>query len=309
MPNINAIPVTEQVYLLNKELISKANTLEYAVITVGGQAVQYWVSYFHEYYGDSKPDSVLVTSIDVDYSAKKSDIAAFANSLNIDISANEKGQPPSLARFLLIDRSTHNIKEVDGRYFTEPGTNTPNTLDIIDRPAGFEYTDFDGKKLYHNTEIFLVDDPNTGLQLSHDKIRVLNPIACMQSRFKNITALHRRPEIIEIARIKALIVPVYFFLIQKFEKVDAVPNEEKRAKFTEARKHLKMLFQLVNSRQNMLIQAKYEIKLYQIFESLMFFFRDHQDDYDFNESFWSQDLRTNYQHLHKKYEQLSKAIL
>ncbi len=305
MSNINAIPIEEQVYLLNRELISKADTLNNAVITVGGQAVQYWVSRYIDNYGDNQPDAELVTSIDVDYSARKSDIKALADALNIDSSFNEDGQPPSLARFILVDKTTKNIKQVGDRYFTEPDTNFPNTVDIIDRPAGFDFKDFTGNKLKLNTEPFSVTDPETGLSSTHEKIRVLNPIACMQSRFKNITALQRRTEI-EVARITALLVPVYYFLIEQFDAVDRVPEDSRRAEFSKAMKHLDVFFRLANERMNMRVQTAHDIKLYRIFEFLMCHFRDHQNDYNFNENFWKQDLSTKYHHLQEKYQRINK---
>ncbi|EIL57474.1 hypothetical protein EC5411_24561, partial [Escherichia coli 541-1] len=33
-------------YLLNQQLICNADQFKHAVITVGGQAVQYWISYY-----------------------------------------------------------------------------------------------------------------------------------------------------------------------------------------------------------------------------------------------------------------------
>lgn len=68
----------EQMYLLNQQLICNADQFKHAVITVGGQAVQYWISYYHAQYGDRLPDERLTTSVDCDYSARKDDIAAIA---------------------------------------------------------------------------------------------------------------------------------------------------------------------------------------------------------------------------------------
>lgn len=65
-------------YLLNQQLICNADQFKHAVITVGGQAVQYWISYYHAQYGDRLPDERLTTSVDCDYSARKDDIAAIA---------------------------------------------------------------------------------------------------------------------------------------------------------------------------------------------------------------------------------------
>ncbi len=45
----------------------------------------------------------------------------------------------------------------------------------------------------------------------------MNPVACMRSRFSNLIALRRDAEI-EIARINALKIPCYFFLIEQFDE-------------------------------------------------------------------------------------------
>ncbi len=120
MPVQDVIPPYEQMYLLNQQLICNADLLKHAVITVGGQAVQYWISYYHAQYGDRLPDERLTTSVDCDYSARKDDIAAIAKTLNVKTWENKDGQPPSLAQFMLIDQDTHDIKRDDGRLFAVP---------------------------------------------------------------------------------------------------------------------------------------------------------------------------------------------
>ncbi|MBS9200317.1 hypothetical protein KER63_26385 [Escherichia coli] len=97
MPVQDVIPPYEQMYLLNQQLICNADQFKHAVITVGGQAVQYWISYYHAQYGDKLPDERLTTSVDCDYSAWKDDITAIAKTLNVKTWENKDGQPPSLA--------------------------------------------------------------------------------------------------------------------------------------------------------------------------------------------------------------------
>ena len=64
MPNEQIIPSYEQVYLLNKQLIANAANLQNAVITIGGQAVQYWVAWYRELYRGSLPDQrILAQSV------------------------------------------------------------------------------------------------------------------------------------------------------------------------------------------------------------------------------------------------------
>jgi hypothetical protein len=107
MPVQDVIPPYEQMYLLNQQLICNADQFKHAVITVGGQAVQYWISYYHAQYGDRLPDERLTTSVDCDYSARKDDIAAIAKTLNVKTWENKDGQPPS--RTVYAYRSGHTI--------------------------------------------------------------------------------------------------------------------------------------------------------------------------------------------------------
>lgn len=103
------------------------------------------------------PDERLTTSVDCDYSARKDDIAAIAKTLNVKTWENKDGQPPSLAQFMLIDQDTHDIKRDDGRLFAVPDVpDEPNVVDIIDRPGGFDRSDFLGEKLYLHTAPFYV---------------------------------------------------------------------------------------------------------------------------------------------------------
>jgi hypothetical protein len=59
MPVLDVIPSCELMYLLHQQLICDADPFKYAVITTGGQAVQYWISYYHAQYGDRLPDERL----------------------------------------------------------------------------------------------------------------------------------------------------------------------------------------------------------------------------------------------------------
>ncbi len=95
-------------YLLNQQLICNADQFKHAVITVGGQAVQYWISYYHAQYGDRLPDERLTTSVDCDYSARKDDIAAIAKTLNVKTWENKDGQPHPL-RSLCLSIRIHTI--------------------------------------------------------------------------------------------------------------------------------------------------------------------------------------------------------
>ena len=297
MSENEAIPPFEQAYLLNTQLIASGDQLRDAVITVGGQAVQYWVSYFHDQYGEELPDERLVTSIDVDYSANKHDVNAIAHALHVDVSLNDKGNPPSVARFLLIDSKTKEIKQVDGRYFSDPeDPEIANTVDVIDWPAGFELGDFSDKKLLLNTEPFLIALGDTEEPVMHDKVRVLNPIACIKSRFANLKILRRRRDV-ELARINALKIPCFFFILEMFDQ----------RPFREARDHFMNLYALAWDEKYLPFQtathdAKHNISLLAILEKVHEYLVAHIDDFDVPEDFVHKDLPNRLRQLSERVE-------
>ncbi|WP_171763607.1 hypothetical protein [Shigella sonnei] len=279
MPVQDVIPPYEQMYLLNQQLICNADQFKHAVITVGGQAVQYWISYYHAQYGDRLPDERLTTSVDCDYSARKDDIAAIAKTLNVKTWENKDGQPPSLAQFMLIDQDTHDIKRDDGRLFAVPDApDEPNVVDIIDRP---------------------------GMPEMNEKVRVLNPVACMRSRFSNLIALRRDAEI-EIARINALKIPCYFFLIEQF---DEQPFKVARGIFMD-------LWRLANDESCLRHQAFWHswqgpllegqqsnnITLIDVLEGVHVYLEGHLDDFEIPEAFVTKEVPLKLAQLRERWE-------
>lgn len=132
-----------------------------------------------------------------------------------------------------------------------------------------------------------------GMPEMSEKVRVLNPVACMRSRFSNLIDLRRDPEI-EIARINALKIPCYFFLIGQF---DIEPFRIARERFME-------LWQLA-SNENCLRQQAFwhtwqgpllerqqsnNITLLDVLERVHQFLIEHPDDFDIPEAFVTKDL-------------------
>ncbi|WP_052760822.1 MULTISPECIES: hypothetical protein [Photorhabdus] len=231
----------DQLYLLNRELMEHADNFTAPVITIGGQAVHYWVTWYYNNYS-AKPLSEYVTSNDVDFSARKIDIEAIAKALNVSIQHNENNPPPSIAIFALKDKDTGKIKEYKNRLFVnkqiynEKHIEMPNVVDIIDWPAGFELNDFQTNKLALNTEIFYI--PIIGMKYTpHYNVRILNPIACMKSRFFNIYSKVKMDVMQEVERINMLCVPVLIFLYEKFDKCD----------FREAKKYFSKFLEIVEN--------------------------------------------------------------
>jgi hypothetical protein len=292
MPHDPVIPPFEQAYILNKQLIDKASTLSDPVITVGGQAIQYWVSYYRELYRGALPDARLVTSVDVDYSARRHDVAAIAAALGVDPNMNEHGQPPSLARFALVDLETKQIKEVDGRFFADPDDpQRPNTVDVIDFPSGFSYTDFSGDKLLLNTERFMIEQDSATSAESHELIRVINPIACIRARLSNLSELKRNPEI-EIARIKAMMLPAVYFLLEKFDAVTDPDDETERCavRFREMKAYVDEFFRISMLEASIRVQVEHNISLHLILEQLAAIFEAEPESYYVPQAFWTKEL-------------------
>ena len=292
MSEYPVIPPYEQTYLLNKQLIARAHLFRDPVITIGGQAVQYWVSYYHQLYRNALPDARLITSVDVDYAARRHDITAIARALGVDANLNNPGQPPSLARFVLIDAATRSIKTVKGRFFADPAQPAhANTVDIIDFPSGFTWHDFAGENLLLNTEPFYVSQEHPDEPEYHERVRVINPLACLRSRFSNLQTLRRDP-LIEVARIKALMLPCVYFLLEKFDAVSA-PDEMTAAQpvsFREMKRYADALYTFAMQEDVVRVQVSHEIALYRIIEQLMAIFAAEPESYNVPVAFWQKEL-------------------
>ncbi|PXW50392.1 hypothetical protein DFO55_12463 [Grimontella sp. AG753] len=287
------IPPYEQMYLLNQKLIQDADQLTAPLIAVGGQAVQYWVSYYHSRYA-KLPDARLITSVDCDYSARTDDIITIARTLNVHSFLNKSGQPPSLAQFQLLDKDTHQIMQLDNRYFADPDNpEVANVVDIIDCPGGFNTKELFENKLHLFTTPFYVEATEPGMPEMHEKVRVLNPVACMRSRFSNLIELRRNPKI-EVARINALKIPCYFFLLEQFDEQP----------YRTARDIFMTLYELAwdeNSLRHQVFWDSWQgplgateqsknITLPDILERVHDFLSSHLDDFEIPEAFVTEDL-------------------
>ncbi|WP_210478291.1 hypothetical protein [Pantoea ananatis] len=299
------IPPYEQIYRLNRRLIQNGDELQHAVITVGGQAVQYWVNWYLDRYGPDLPDHRLITSVDCDYSARKDDIEAIANTLNVPYCHNNDGQPPSLAQFMLLDKDTGKVKEEDGRLFALPGEpEAANVVDIIDHPSGFTRKDFSLKNIGLYTSPFKVKATEPGMPEEHKHILVLNPVACMRSRFSNLIDLKRRPEV-EIARINALKIPTYYFLLDQFDRTPFQLARDIYMDLYWLASDKKCLEQQVfwrrwNGPLNEGQQSK-DITLHEILKAVLLFLQKHSNDFDIPQEFLNIELPKKIKKLEEKF--------
>lgn len=252
------IPPENQVVMLNRCLIDNADRLPSPVITVGGQAVMYWYATYMDFYPE-QPDMTFITSMDVNYVAKKEGVEIIAHIFNVQSRREEIFNPPSIAVFNLIDKDTGKVKENAQGLFLNDQLNEANIVDVIDRPSGFEHDDFTGHKLLLNTEPFLVMPDKHGAAMSHDFVRVLNPVACILSRLSNATIPMGKDRSTEAVRIKVLALPVFNFLL---EKLQSLP-------FREGRQYVDYFASIIWRREFRRFQVEQGIPLYVILAQLV----------------------------------------
>jgi hypothetical protein len=209
----------DQLYTINAELMKHGNKFNSPIVTVGGQAVHYWVVWYRENYIELPPED-YISSNDIDFTARKVDISEICSALGVPANYND-GSPPALAILPLRNIRDGKIKTyfhkkfVNKEIFDDKNIEEPNIVDILSSASYLEPSDFEGNKLFINTEIFML--PLDGYEYTpHEKIRVLNPITCMASRFHNVTQGVKKNVPQEVARIQALMVPVVAFIIEKF---------------------------------------------------------------------------------------------
>lgn len=253
-----SIPPEEQIIKLNRYLIDSAHQLPSPVITVGGQAVMYWyLTYLHLY--PEQHDMTAITSIDIDYVTRKEGVNVIARIFNIERRIQEIFNPPSIAVLSLIDKDTGRVKEDAQGQFLNELLNEANIVDIIDRPAGFKAGDFVGDKLTLNTEPFLIMPDRHGAAMSHEFVRVLNPLACIRSRLANATLPMGKDRLTEAARIRVLALPAFNFML---EKLQSLP-------FRQSRKYIDYFLSFIWERSFRRFQAEHKIPLYRIVEQLV----------------------------------------
>lgn len=293
---LQSIPPEEQIIKLNRYLIDNAHQLPSPVITVGGQAVMYWyLTNLHLY--PNQPDMTAITSIDVDYVARKESVEVIAKIFNVEGRVQEIFNPPSIAVLNLIDKDTGKVKEDAQGQFLNEQLNEANIVDIIDRPAGFEAGDFVNDKLALNTEPFLVMPDRHGAAMSDELVRVLNPIACIRSRLSNATVPMGKDKLTEAARIRVLALPAFNFML---EKLQTLP-------FREGREYVDYLLSFMWNRSFRHFQAQYKIPLYRIVEQLVAELEQNPGDY-VSPGLYLEELPRKTEYLAQEYQRYLKIV-
>lgn len=292
----HAIPPEEQILKLNRYLIDNAVQLPSPVITVGGQAVMYWyLTYLHLY--PDQPDITFITSIDVDYVTRKEGIDVIAKIFNVSAQVQEIFNPPSIAVLSLIDKDTGRVKEDAQGQFLNEQLNEANIIDIIDRPTGFEVGDFVGDKLALNTEPFLVMPDRQGAAMSHEFVRVLNPVACIRSRLSNATVPMGKDRLTEAERIRVLALPAFNFLL---EKLQTLP-------FRQGRCYVDYFISFIWNRSFRRFQAEHRIPLFRIVEQLVAELEQDPDD-EVPPEFYQEELSRKVDYLTQEYQRYLRMV-
>jgi len=285
-----------QMVMLNRYLIDNAHLLPSPVITVGGQAVMYWYATYMDFYPE-QPDMTFITSIDVDYVAKKEGAEAIAQIFNVDNRMQEIFNPPSIAVFNLIDKDTGKVKENAQGQFLNEQLNEANIVDVIDRPSGFGHDDFAGDRLLLNTELFLVMPDRQGAAMSHDFVRVLNPVACILSRLSNATVPMGKDKFTEAMRIRVLALPAFNFLLEKLHNLP----------FREARKYVDYFITIIWRREFRRFQVQHSIPLYMILAQLVKELTESPGDYVLPQ-FYLNELPRKVMFLEKEYDRYQRLV-
>lgn len=292
----HAIPPEEQILKLNRYLIDNAVQLPSPVITIGGQAVMYWyLTYLHLY--PDQPDITFITSIDVDYVTRKEGIDVIAKIFNVSAQVQEIFNPPSIAVLSLIDKDTGRVKEDAQGQFLNEQLDEANIVDIIDRPTGFEIGDFVGDKLALNTEPFLVMPDRQGAAMSHEFVRVLNPVACIRSRLSNATVPMGKDRLTEAERIRVLALPAFNFLL---EKLQTLP-------FRQGRRYVDYFISFIWNRSFRRFQAEHRIPLFRIVEQLVAELEQDPDD-EVPPEFYQEELSRKVDYLTQEYQRYLRMV-
>jgi hypothetical protein len=232
-----------QLYTLNAELYPLIEEFESSIYVIGGQAIAYWLNYYENQIIISDEQAKLAQSSDIDYVSIKKDVRLLGEAWGVDVNyAKEDHQPPSTAIISLVQNNkikSNNEGElfVDFDHFDETGELKPNIVDIIDFPMGFNHTSFkfEGKIRLISEPCHLPDAFGVP---AHDKLRVLNPIACIQSRLHNLAYIpHRRGR--ERARIELLMPASFYFLQDKISD----------GNFRKAKKYIDNLIYIAKSKE------------------------------------------------------------
>jgi hypothetical protein len=221
--NQNILSPLDQLIFLNKEAYPVLDRLSQPLIVIGGQAINYWLTYYNVIEKLTEEEELTATSYDIDYCGQLDDFLKCAESWNVKFEKPSiDDNSPELGHSLLLNIDTNQIKEEDGALFIDffeyliNKNKKANVVDLLPIPTGFKSIDFKSSRLKQHTIPFQFPDI---IELEpHPNLLILNPIGCLKSRIQNLFKLRavKNPQV-ELMRIKLLSFPVDYFISEQLE--------------------------------------------------------------------------------------------
>lgn len=257
----------EQLYYLNSELINHLDEFKSQIIVVGGQAVAYWLNEYRDKIPLGKIEEQKIQSNDIDYVALFEDVNTFADIWDVDLPNLAKIETPPPSMGVIFLKKKEEIKHLeDGRLFLDADKFfdkqlvTSNLVDIIDLPAGYEQKDFDSdSKRFDVYTTYFRFPAKLGCK-PDEKLRVLTPVGCFKSRISNIFKTDK-PKEIEIARLKALGYPVYYYFQDLYLECDE--------SFRAIKKHIDAFVEMLLSNELRQLYADYDCDFRSVLDGIV----------------------------------------
>ncbi|WP_025887530.1 hypothetical protein [Shewanella indica] len=254
MSNTNYLEPLAQLELLCKEIHSSLHKLTKPLLIVGGQSVSYWLKYYATEMEQNQLENVASADIDFMLTDKQS-IGMLGAIWNVKIEfSGEDTIALSVAITELYDLKSNRIKSdnagslcIDFSKLQVDGEEKANFVDFIDKPAGYAAELGDSRR-YLFTELY--EFPKSADLAAHPNLLILNPIGCLKSRVSNIF-MTSKPKELEVARIRALLYPIYFYFQDLY-----VDHDPKLVK-----KYLRALFEIIYSEHGVQLYCKYDLDL------------------------------------------------
>jgi hypothetical protein len=157
--------VTDLAYVDVRPVLAKVADLERELVLVGGQAVNFWASYYEARVPELASEAPF-TSKDIDFCGDQRAVRVCAERL---------GGTPRVATFDDATPNTGTVVFVDGAGVTR-------TLDIVSAPYGLDAAEVHATAL----PVEILDDAGAS---SGVRFYVMHPVLCMESRVHNVVGL------------------------------------------------------------------------------------------------------------------------
>ena len=157
--------MTELSYFDIRPILAKVADLDRALVLVGGQAVNFWASYYERRVPELATEAPF-TSKDIDFCGDQRTVRVCAQRLG------------GTARVASFDDATPNT----GTIVFVDGAGVTRTLDVLSAPFGLKAEEVHGTAL----PVEVIEDSGTGTGVT---FYVLHPVLSMESRVHNVIGL------------------------------------------------------------------------------------------------------------------------